>query len=574
MSSAVRSLLVALGLAVAALGAALTTRPFTSIDVLVALVVAGLVTMSLGQLIGAPRPWTWAVRISAVAWLTAAIVIATQPGIGVSTLAVIVGFVVVLEGVARVFGGGSGTANQRFASTFFGLTGIILGVLALSWPDVTILVVAVLFGIRVLWFGLSLFWTGVRGTFDEAEPFEPGSLRRITTAVASALALVLAVTLGGVSYWLHEGRPDELGALEIPTEVPKEPGKLISFAEFDTNVPRGASAWRILYTTTRDDGKPALSTALILASDNLPSGPRPVIAWAHGTTGIETRCAPSSDPSAVTFASIPAMDDALDNGWVIVATDYIGLGTPGPHPYLIGQGEGRSVLDSVRAAHEFSELSLSDKTVVWGHSQGGGAALWTGILAPTYAPDVDLLGVAGIAPASDLIGLVDHIVSSPFGYPFAAYVIDAYSETYPDVSFGTYVRPGAQEAMRKFAETCVAERQVLGAIYQDAAFKQAVYAAKATSGALGRRLRENIPDGRISVPTFIAQGESDLLVLPSVQKAFVAARCARSSNGPLDYRVYPDRDHTDIINRGSAMLPDLLSWTQDRYAGKTAPSTC
>lgn len=574
MTSAVRSLLIALGLVVAALGAALTTRPFTSIEVLVALVIAGLVAMGIGALIGAPRPWTWGVRIAAVAWLTAAIVIGTQPGIGVSALAVIVGVVVLLEGVARVFSSGSGTPAQRFASTCFGLTGILLGVVALSWPDVTVLVVAVLFGIRVLWFGLSLFWTGVRGTFDEAEPFEPGSLRRITTAVASALALVLAVALGGVSYWLHEGKPEELGAITIPTEVPKEPGKLISFEEFDTNVPRGASAWRILYTTTHDDGKPAVSTALILAADDLPTGPRPVIAWAHGTTGIASRCAPSSNPAAATFASIPAFDQVLDNGWVIVATDYIGLGTPGPHPYLIGQGEGRSVLDSVRAAREISELSLSDKTVVWGHSQGGGAALWTGILAPSYAPEVDLLGVVGIAPATDLIGLVDNITSSPFGTLFAAYVIEAYSKTYSDVSFGAYVRPGAQVAMRKFAENCISDRQLLASIAQDAAFKQAVYAAKPTSGALGKRLRENIPDGRIGVPMLIAQGDGDLLVLPTVQQAFVATRCARHSNGPLDYRVYPGRDHVNIIARGSAMLPDLLSWTQDRFDGKPARATC
>lgn len=574
MTSAVRSILLTLGLATAALGAVLTTRPFTSLDVLVVLAAAGSFTMALGQLLGSPRPWTWAARISAVAWLSAAIVIAIQPGIAIDVLAVIVGAVVLVEGIARVFGSSSGTPTQRFANTFFGLIGIVLGILALSWPDPGVLVVAVLLGIRVLWFGLSLFWTGVRGTFDEAEPFEPGSVRRITTAAASALALVLAVTLAGASYWVHEGKPHELGALTIPTEVPKEPGKLISSEEVDANVPRGTDAWRILYTTTRDDGQPAVSTALVLASNDLPAGPRPVVAWAHGTTGIATSCAPSSNASSATFASIPAFGQALDNGWVVVATDYIGLGTPGPHPYLIGQGEGRSVLDSVRAAHEFKELSLSDKTVVWGHSQGGGAALWAGILAPTYAPDVDLLGVVGIAPASDLIGLVDHIASSPFGYLFAAYVLDAYAATYPDVSVDTYVRPEAQAAMHKFAETCVADRQMLTAIAQDPAFKQVVYAGSPTTGALGRRLRQNIPSGRIAVPTLIAQGQDDLLVQPAVQQGFVTARCARSGNGPLDYRVYPGRDHLTIISRDSAMVPDLLSWTQDRFDGKPARSTC
>lgn len=71
---------------------------------------------------------------------------------------------------------------------------------------------------------------------------------------------------------------------------------------------------------------------------------------------------------------------------MIVATDYVGLGTAGPHPYLIGQGEARSLLDSVRAARQMPGLSLEPETVIWGHSQGGHAALWAGTLAPTYAP--------------------------------------------------------------------------------------------------------------------------------------------------------------------------------------------
>jgi hypothetical protein len=69
---------------------------------------------------------------------------------------------------------------------------------------------------------------------------------------------------------------------------------------------------------------------------------------------------------------------------VLVATAYIGLGTTGPHPYLIGQGESRSVLDAVRAAHMLDQLSMADQTVVWGYAQGGNAALWTGMIAPTH----------------------------------------------------------------------------------------------------------------------------------------------------------------------------------------------
>src|SRR5690606_2378075 len=99
-------------------------------------------------------------------------------------------------------------------------------------------------------------------------------------------------------------------------------------------------------------------------------------------------------------------DQVVEQGWAIVATDYTGLGTEDPHPYLIGEGEGRSVLDAIRAAQELADVNLAEETVVWGHSQGGHAALWTGQLAPTYAPDLEIVGVAALAPASNLPGLI------------------------------------------------------------------------------------------------------------------------------------------------------------------------
>lgn len=105
------------------------------------------------------------------------------------------------------------------------------------------------------------------------------------------------------------------------------------------------------------------------------------------------------------------------------------MGTAGPQPYLIGQGEGRSVLDSVRAAKSLDiaedSLEMADETVVWGHSQGGQAALWTGGLAASYAPDVKLSGVVAMAPASDAIGLVKNMPNIAGGSVFASYVAAA-----------------------------------------------------------------------------------------------------------------------------------------------------
>ena len=206
-------------------------------------------------------------------------------------------------------------------------------------------------------------------------------------------------------------------------------------------IPSGAQAWRILYTTTGRHGRPEVASAIVVESRHLPSGPRPVIAWAHGTTGYATGCAPSLLKEPFTAGAMPALPQVIDHGWVVVATDYSGLGTAGPQPYLIGQLEARSVLDSVRAARTMKQVDLSNRTVIWGHSQGGGAALWAGILAGHYAPSADVVGVAAVSPATELPEILNAAKDTPLGKIMGSYVVSAYSAIYSNVKFEDYIRP-------------------------------------------------------------------------------------------------------------------------------------
>jgi pimeloyl-ACP methyl ester carboxylesterase len=336
--------------------------------------------------------------------------------------------------------------------------------------------------------------------------------------------------------------------------------------------PAGARAWRILYTTTRDDHTPAVASALVLAATQIPPGPRPVLAWAHGATGIVAGCAPSLLDDPLGSGAMPGLDQALAHGWVVVATDYPGLGTAGPHPFLIGQGEARSVLDAVRAARHLASVNLADRTVVWGHSQGGNAALWTGILAPTYAPDAGVIGVAALAPGSNLTPLAENWGQGKGDAIFAAYLIEAYSDTYPDVGFHTYVRSTAEIQVHELASQCLSESQFYRSGVSSLLFGRSIWAIDPASGAFGRRLLENTPTGPIPVPVLIAQGGADVVVPPTVQADYVHARCA--AGGRVDYRIYPDRTHVGLIATDSPLIPDLVQWTQDRLDGKPAASTC
>lgn len=569
-----RPLAALAGLLLSVAGAVLVTRPFTSLAVLVWLVALGLLALGVAELVDEPRPWPRRVLGLAGLWCAGAVAVLVWPGLTIRALAVLAGVLLVVDGATRVVGALRGWEEQRAAALLLGSAGVVLGLLALAWPDVTVLMVAIAVGVRVLWRGLTLLWGAARGPRPTSPERPAGPVRRLATLGASAVALLLAVALAGVSAWLHAGEPEVDDFYAAPDDLPAASGVLLRQEGFTRQVPDGAQAWRILYTTTRDEGEPAVASALVVAREGLGEGPHPVIAWAHGTTGQAQRCAPSVLDDPFSSGAMPALEQVLERGWVVVATDYVGLGTEGPHPYLIGQGEGRSVLDAVRAAREMDGPRLEDRTVVWGHSQGGGAALWTGVLAPDYAPDVGVIGVAALAPASDLPGMISNLGRIPGGALFAAYALTAYSEVYDDVAFDDYVRPAARTAMEGFAERCLAEPQTLLSVAESLAFDRPFYRRDPTSGPLGERLAENVPSGPIPAPVLLAQGEEDPLVLPDVQARFVQRRCDAEGSGPLDYRTYPGREHVDVIADDSPLVPELLAWTEDRLAGAEAPDSC
>lgn len=222
---------------------------------------------------------------------------------------------------------------------------------------------------------------------------------------------------------------------------------------YSIGVPAGAAARLILYRTTRGDGSAATGTAIVVAPVGAAESPRPVLAWAHGTTGIESGCAPSL--SSKPFANMPALDMVLEKGWVIVAPDYVGLGTKGPHTYLVGEDAARAMLDAVRAAATIADLNVSPETVIWGHSQGGHAALFAAKRAKDYAPEISLRGVVAMAPATDLVGLMKRAQSSVFGKIVSSYVIKAFARRYSDVLVEDYVAPFTRLVVGDIASRCV-----------------------------------------------------------------------------------------------------------------------
>jgi pimeloyl-ACP methyl ester carboxylesterase len=209
--------------------------------------------------------------------------------------------------------------------------------------------------------------------------------------------------------------------------------------------------------------------------------------------------------------------------------------------------------------------------VVWGHSQGGHAALWTGIVGPRYAPDLEIRGVAAIAPAANIKNIL--AMNVEVDKSFGAYLALSYSRFYPDITFEKAVRPEALDAARQIVNLCNflppedSERiEALAATFDGPAL------ATSSNKALQDRLEQNKADGLITAPLVIAQGLSDNVVSPSATDAYVEARCAAGQQ--LEYWTFARPDHLTIIQPGTPLEEPLIGWTTARFANEPQAAGC
>lgn len=572
-----------LGIAAIALGVALTIHPTTAIGTLAYLLGGGMLFAGLLELTArsddedAAR---WRIA-SAVVWVLGGVFVLVWPGLTVRVAAGVVGAALIFAGVLGILAAfrRRHTVDARIADAAFGVSGVVFGVLALVWPDITLLVVAIVFGARVIMSGVVELWRAVRGKRrsrprddDDAEGGDKPRAQWGRTAVA-VVAFALAVTVATVSGALQDASPVVDDFYAAPRDLPDEPGQLVRAEEFTRDVPEEARGWRILYTTTDEAGDVRAASALVVVPREGDGG-WPVIDWTHGTTGYAQQCAPSLLAEPFESGALFALPAVIDEGWALVATDYIGLGTEGPHPYIVGSASGHAALDAVRAARQVAEADLGEQTVVWGHSQGGHAALWTGGLADTYAPDVPLSGVAALAPASNPRALTANLNNITGGSIFASFVVAAYTSIYDDVSFGAYVRPGAEVVVREMATRCLAEPGTLISALHAVGLSAdpEIFRQQPTTGAFGRHLQENVPPASVSAPLLIAQGAIDTLVTARSQDEYVDTLCAAGQD--VDYRRYAGREHVDLVQPGSALLPELFAWTRDRLDAHAADTGC
>lgn len=288
------------------------------------------------------------------------------------------------------------------------------------------------------------------------------------------------------------------------------------------------------------------------------------MAWAHGTLGIADACAPSWTGFKDRDAAY--LNRWLEQGFAVVATDYQGLGGPGPHPYSDWRAEGRSVLDSVRAAQTYEPGLIANAVLLAGQSQGSGAALGAGRLAAQYAPELNILGVVST-------GLNSTFPQGPVKMPvrsspntFLSLASGGLRDDGPTIE--TIVTPAGRQILDKARQACTHEIGLLARELKIGSMTDALAIAPEALQAI-RIIPTDMPMEPVGLPILVATGMGDATIAPERQYAAVSALCAVDDK--VVWRTYEGLGHDGALH-GS--FEDALAFARARLRGETPQSTC
>ena len=358
-----------------------------------------------------------------------------------------------------------------------------------------------------------------------------------------------------------------------------------------TPVKYGARVYKIRYTT-QDRGEAVEATGFV----SLPVGDaveeRPVVLWAHGTTGFTDKCAPTAASDGYV---VPALLAAL--GYVSVAPDYLGMngwGAPSGfiHPYIVPEPTAIATLDSLRALVRFGvdtgeamSATPGKDIILFGASEGGFATLWADRYAPYYAPEFKILANVASVPPTDAFGLTRHgaTVFGPTTGALAAAIVGGHAWYRVADPLSDVLSEGPPEDVAKLLPELMkndcgadvpATVTMTNQVYQQA-FIDAIAADDiATLGQFGcilqrASLRTSELPLIVSTPTLVVQGETDDLVYTPVVRDDLPKLCDQGY--VIEHYECAGLGHTDAA---TSSIPHVLEWVNARIAGEELVDPC
>ncbi len=404
-------------------------------------------------------------------------------------------------------------------------------------------------------------------SFTPARCLAAAAFRRVF-----ALLLIAAGLLGlGASF--AQAQASTFQKRRIPRTLPRtrfydtaqplpagKPGDLIRAQALDEyELPYSVSAVRILYHSRSAAGEDVASSGVVLFpyDKKPPAGGWPIIAWAHGATGVARACAPSLTKN---LGHGPFLAMYVNLGYAVVAPDYTGLGTDFRNAFADGPSNSADLIASIPAARA-AVLQLGTRWVVMGDAEGSLAALAVAE-KESQIPDPAYLGsiaISGLASPQEMFGNTALGLTS-FTLASLAYGIKT---IYPEFQPGDILTEKGVALYREIGQICweaeasavPSPAETVKPGWTDNPFVRQYFA------------RSSVAQARTHAPLLLITGDDDPLAPVAAQT--VAALCKQGDL--IDWQHYPGVETGVVIGDS---VREQISWIEARFAGRSAPTTC
>jgi len=372
--------------------------------------------------------------------------------------------------------------------------------------------------------------------------------------------------------------PSNSSFYTAPATLTSNPGNLIWYRTATVSLGSGApaiQAWNVLYQSTDAVGTPnaVTGTVIVPTAAWTGSGARPVIDYAVGTHGLAQGCAPSMQLAQGTDYENANISAAVAAGYAVLVTDNPGYTNGATPTYLAGIAQGHAVLDIVKAAEEIpsSGISSSAQTAIWGYSQGGQSAAWAGELKASYAPGVNLVGIAAGGIPANFIETANYLNGST-GASFLLGGVIGLGTQYPtQIPLTTLANAAGQTAIAQAKTECVFQSlfsYMNKNISTYTTGNQTLAQLEAIPSVNQTLLAQNLGSGKPPVPLYEYHGQADEFIPLDQSIALKQAYCNKFSN--VTFSVYPG-EH--IITQFQA-APFVLTWLGQRFSGTPTLGNC
>lgn len=389
-------------------------------------------------------------------------------------------------------------------------------------------------------------------------------MRPVSTA-GYALAFTL---LAGCS--LHDGMARKVPAAAPAADAPGTIVEVKPYADLDESIRElGAESLRVRYRSTSSDGQHTVVTgALFVPAGTPPPGGWVVLAHAHGTTGINNDCGPSSSPNLFSMATLVV--GYLKAGYAVAFTDYQGLGGGGMHVYLDNKTEGYNVIDSVRALRNAKPGSISERWVAVGGSQGGGASWSAAEQASAYAPELHLVAAVNAVPAADIAGypqMAEDESMTPLQSAAYTAMLITQSRAHPDLDMDLYRRGSVAtnwDALGQCFGPRLEERNRAVLAIKPEELKPATHAATLKLQGLLEAMA--VPQRKANAPMLVIYAGKDEYINAAWTKKAIERACKLGTK--IDADLQEDKSH------GTFDGSHIFDWLRDRLDGKPLAKSC